>query len=297
MLLCIVITLPIFFILIESLKIDDFLNNLQNNIIGYLNDTGKLIFYTCIFSLLMGVPSAWIITHYDIRFKTTLDLLLVLPLSIPCYIMAFTYADILGYNGYLDIFLQKMFLVNITFDVLSIEWLSFFLALALYPYVYTTSRISFSLIGKTYLDLAKSLGLPSLNRFFKVALPLSFSGIFAGTLLIIMEVLNEYGAVNYFGIKTFSVGIFKYWFSMDQKSIAILFAVFLLIIVFLLIGLSNYFKKSNSKLTYHLKSSLMVSKPIKSITLKLIHYSLLFVPIFFGLFVPLFFIINNVKKI
>ena len=96
--------------------------------------------------------------------------------------MAFTYSDLLGYNG----FFQSTF-KQIKFDVLTIGWLSFFLALALYPYVYTTSRISFSLVGSTYLDLSKSLGLSRLSTFTKVILPLSLSGIFSGVILIVME--------------------------------------------------------------------------------------------------------------
>ena len=142
--------------------------------------------------------------------------------------MAFTYSDLLGYNG----FFFNLYLVSSNFDVLTIGWLSFFLALALYPYVYTTSRISFSLIGSTYMDLSKSLGLSKKSTFMKVILPLSISGIFSGIILVIMEVLNEYGAVNYFGINTFSVGIFKYWFSLDNKSFAIVLSFFIIDIGF-----------------------------------------------------------------
>ena len=100
-------------------------------------------------------------------------------------------------------FLRNIFNARLTFDVITIEWLSIFLALALYPYVYTTSRISFSLSGTTYLDLAKSLGMP--NQLY-----IDFSDY------SLMEILNEYGAVNYFGIETFSVGIFKYQWIIKQ---------------------------------------------------------------------------------
>ena len=292
----IVITMPIFFIIIESFSLDLSLTNFHNSIVSYIIETTKLIFYTAIITLLLAVPAAWIVTHYELRFKTIIDILLVLPLSIPCYIMAFTYADLLGFNGYVDVLFKNMFNIRLTFDVITIEWLSVFLGLALYPYVYTTSRISFSLSGTTYLDLAKSLGMPSLMRIFKVGLPLSISGIFSGLLLVVMEVLNEYGAVNYFGIKTFSVGIFKYWFSMDNKGLAILFSLFLLLIIFAILRISTRLKKKNRRFTYHIKSSSIISKPIKSFPLIIMHYSIVFIPILFGLFVPLAFIINNVRK-
>ena len=202
----IIIIMPILLILVETTKINlSDLNKLINsNLIDFFSQTSKLVILTSFFSLLFAVFPAFIISFYKPKYTRILDVLLILPLAIPCYIMAFTYSDLLGYNG----FFQSVFGIP-QFDVLTIGWLSFFLALALYPYVYTTSRISFSLIGSTYMDLSNSLGLSKLSNFFKVILPLSISGICSGTILVIMEVLNEYGAVNYFGINTFSVGIFK----------------------------------------------------------------------------------------
>ncbi len=288
--------MPIFFIVFESFSLDLSLTNFYDSIINYTSDTFKLIFFTSIITLSLAVPAAWVVTNYELKFKTIIDLLLVLPLSIPCYIMAFTYADLLGFNGYVDVFFRNIFNARLTFDVITIEWLSIFLALALYPYVYTTSRISFSLTGTTYLELAKSLGMPSLIRLFKVGLPLSLSGIFSGLLLVVMEILNEFGAVNYFGIETFSVGIFKYWFSMDNKGLAILFSLFLLLIIFAILRLSTHLKNKNRRLNYHIKSSYLVSKPIKSFPVKIMFYGLVFIPIIFGLVVPLIFIVNNVRK-
>lgn len=288
--------MPMFFIVIESFLLDLSLINFYNSVTGYISETFKLVFYTAIIALLLAVPAAWIVTYHSLRFKNLIDLFLILPLSIPCYIMAFTYADILGFNGYADVFFRNMFNTSLTFDVITIEWLSLFLALALYPYVYATSRISFSLIGTTYLDLAKSLGMSNLKKLFKVGLPLSLSGVLSGLLLVIMEVLNEYGAVNYFGIETFSVGIFKYWFSMDNKGLAILFSLFLLLIIFAILSISTYIKNKNRRFTYHIKSSQIISKPIKSISLRIFHYTIVFIPILFGLFVPLVFIMSNVRK-
>ena len=156
--------MPIIFIFIESINLNDFPSSFSN----YFNSTFLLVFYTCTISIILAVIPAWIITYHEIRYKSILDLLLILPLSIPGYIMAFTYADILGYNGYLDFLLQTYLNTKLNLDVLSIEWLSLFLALSLYPYIYTTTRISFSLIGSTYLNLSKTLGLSKIKHFLKL---------------------------------------------------------------------------------------------------------------------------------
>ena len=282
--------MPIIFIFIESINLNDFPSSFSN----YFNSTFLLVFYTCTISIILAVIPAWIITYHEIRYKSILDLLLILPLSIPGYIMAFTYADILGYNGYLDFLLQTYLNTKLNLDVLSIEWLSLFLALSLYPYIYTTTRISFSLIGSTYLNLSKTLGLSKIKTFFKIILPLSITAILSGSLLVIMEILNEYGAANYFGIKTFSVGIFKHWFSMDDKSSAIIFSLFLLIIVFIMISGLKYLKRNDEKIKYHIKTSPFIYQ--KKHTNKIVSYFFIAIPIFFGLIIPLIFISKNIKN-
>ncbi len=292
LLIGIVITMPILFLLIESMSLKQF--DFLSSFSIYFLSTFKLVLYSCIISILIAVIPAWVITFKEIKYKGFFDLLLVLPLSIPGYIMAFTYADVLGFNGYFDIFLQTYFNKRLILDVLSLEWLSLFLSLSLYPYIYVTTRVSFELIGGTYINLSKVLGLSKLKTFIKIILPLSITAIISGTMLVIMEILNEYGAVNYFGVKTFSVGIFKYWFSMSDKSTAILFSLLLLVIVLLLIWSLNFFKKNDEKIKYHIKNT--ISSYSKKNENKIVAYSIIIVPILFALIIPLIFIINNVKN-
>ncbi len=261
----------------------------------YLTSTLKLVFYTCSISIILAVLPAWVMSFYEIRFKSLLDTLLILPLSIPSYIMAYTYSDIFGYGGVFDIFFQSYLNSSLTIDVLEIHWLSFFLALSLFPYVYTTARISFNIIANSYLNLSQSLTLSKFKTFFKIILPLSISGIFAGTLLVIMEVLNEYGAVKYFGIKTFSVGIFKYWFSMNDKSSAIVLSFILLVVVIFLVILSNFIKNNHQKIKLHTKTvPFYYSLKKKHFLKKILIFVLLTFPITFGLIIPLSFILKNV---
>ena len=287
----IVITMPIFFIFKESINIayKDFSLFASFKLFDYFKQTIILIILTSIFSLIFAVFPAYIISFYKLRFKRLFDILLILPLAIPCYIMAFTYSDLLGFNGLIQSTFNK-----INFDVLTIGWLSFFLALALYPYVYTTTRISFSLVGSTYMDLSKSLGLTRFSTFTKVLLPLSLSGIFSGVILIVMEVLNEYGAVNYFGINTFSVGIFKYWFSLDNKSYAIVLSFLLLLLVLFFVYLSSLLKKSDDKLKYHIKSGKDSILTFQSKLSKIFSLTIISIPFILGFVIPLGFVFNNV---
>jgi iron(III) transport system permease protein len=57
-----------------------------------------------------------------------------------------------------------------------------------------------------------------LQSFFQVALPMARPAMVAGVSLVLMEVLNDYGLVQYFGVETFTTGIFSAWFSFGDRA-------------------------------------------------------------------------------
>jgi iron(III) transport system permease protein len=176
-------------------------------------------------------------------------------------------------------------------DYLQIEILSILMALVLYPYIYTACRISFSLIGSNYIKIAKNLGMSQLKTFFKIIIPISRVSIFSGLFLVIMEVLNEYGAVKYFGVNTFTSGIFRSWYSMEDVDTASILAVCLLIVVSIFFILERY---SNSKYNYNYKSNDDVSgNYILNKSSKSLIYIICIIPFILGFFIPVIYIIKN----
>ena len=160
-------------------------------LLDYTLNTVYLIFLTSFFALIFGIFPAWVISNYSFKGRSFFDIALYLPLAIPSYIMGFTYIEILSFTGPIQTFVRSNFpslsnLVNQ--DYLQIEILGIILGLALYPYVYTASRISFSMIGSNYLNISKNMGLSNFQSFFKVVLPLSRPAIFSGLFLVIMAV-------------------------------------------------------------------------------------------------------------
>jgi iron(III) transport system permease protein len=193
-----------------------------------------------------------------------------LPLAIPTYIMAFSYGEILSYTGPFQTFLRFYFEPISNFfnrDYLTIEILGIILGLSLYPYVYAACRISFGLIGNTYLNLSESLG----NNWFKTF-------------------FNEYGAVKYFGINTFTTEIFKSWYSLNDESTAVSIAIILLLVVFVIFSF-EYFYNSKLKFNYSPNSKINYTQNQKTL---IFPYLFSFFPIVFGFFIPLFFILFNV---
>ena len=166
------------------------------------------------------------------------------------------------------------------------------MALSLYPYIYTVSRVSFNLMGSNYINLSKNLGLSSIQSFFKIIIPLSRPAIFSGLFLVLMEVLNEYGAVKYFGVNTYTSGIFRSWFSMGDVGSALQLAFILLSVVFFLFYLEKNYN-SKTKFYYTTNSSLQKLSILNG-KKNIYGISICMIPFLLGFFFPFLFIIDNV---
>ncbi len=263
-------------------------------LLEYTLNTIYLIVLTSFFALIFGIFPAWVISNYSFRGRSFFDIVLYLPLAIPSYIMGFTYIEILSYTGPIQSYVRHNipFLSNLlNQDYLQIEVLGIILGLALYPYVYTASRISFSMIGSNYINISKNLGLSNIQSFFKVVLPLSRPAIFSGLFLVIMEVLNEYGAVKYFGVNTYTTGIFRSWNSFGDVNGAIQLASILLVVV-LIFFLIERLSLKKSRFYYNKNTQLNIrnhSSKNKSI----LYFSICFIPFSLGFFIPFIFIFYN----
>lgn len=297
--LALFLLLPIIIIFLKIFvdKGDSFKYLLDNLLIEYSINTLYLVLLTSFFSLIIGVLPAWIISLYKFPGRTFYDIVLFLPLAIPSYIMAFTYSDILSYTGPLQSFFRKHFNELYPFfnrDYLQIEILGLILAFALSPYIYSVSRVSFSMIGSTYINISKNLGLSSFKIFYKIIIPLSIPAIFSGLFLVIMEVLNEYGAVKYFGVNTYTTGIFRSWFSMGDIDSAIQLASVLLILVFALFFIDKIFNL-RSKFNYKSNTDTNYLELLHKNKIIFAHITC-FTPFLFGFFFPFVFILNNSFK-
>ena len=282
---------------VVGLNFETFVYLWENLLFGYSLNTIYLILLTVFFSLFLGIIPAWFVSTTNFKGKQFFDVILFLPLAIPSYIIAFTYSDLLSYTGPLQSTVRNLypnFYKYVNHDYLQPEVLSLLMALVLYPYLYTACRISFSLIGSNYINIAKNLGMSQFQTFLKVVIPISRVSIFSGLFLIIMEILNEYGAVKYFGVNTFTSGIFRSWYSMQDFETASILAVCLLLLVTFFFILERY---SNSKYKYNYKPNDSTSEnySISRYWRSSVYIICLF-PFIFGFLIPVMYIVNNVIK-
>ncbi len=202
--------------------------------------TFLLVTGTAIVTLIVGTAAAWLVTMYRFPGRAILDRLLVLPLAIPTYIVAYCYVEILDYGGPVQSAVRSIsgYATPRDYwfpDIRSTGGAIAVLSAVLYPYVYLTARASFVQQSMCVLEVARTLGQSSLGAFWRVALPLARPALAAGGALVMMETLNDLGAVQYLGVETLSVSIYVTWLQRSNLAGATQIALIGLVIVALVL--------------------------------------------------------------
>ncbi len=213
----------------------------------YLSNSALLVLGVAFGVLLLGIPTAWVIAVYDFPGRRVFEWSLLLPLAIPAYIIAYTYTGLLDFAGPLQTGLRDSFGLeggDYYFpEVRSLGGAIIMLSLVLYPYVFMMARSSFLGQSSSTLEAGRALGAGPLRVFLSIALPLARPAIVTGLSLALMETLADYGTVQYFGISTFTTGIFRTWFGLNDSAAAAQLAALLMSFVFILILLEHYSRR------------------------------------------------------
>lgn len=188
----------------------------------YTLNTFAIMVLMSILMLISAVPAAWLVTMYRFPGRGLFSWLLILPLAVPGYVLAFSYADFLGVVGPLQSALRDVTGLaarDYWFpDIRSLPGCAFVLSAALYPYVYLTARAAFQTQSIGALEAARSLGANAHARFWRIALPGARPAIAAGLALALMEAAADYGAADFLGVQTLTVGVFRAWTSFSDPA-------------------------------------------------------------------------------
>ena len=185
---------------------------------------------------LLGVATAWLVTMHRFPGSRAFEWLLLLPLAMPAYVVAYVYTDLLEYAGAVQVFLRALFGWTTSQDywfpeIRSLGGAISLFSLVLYPYVYLVSKAAFIEQNICVLEVSRLLGCTPWQAFRRVALPLARPAVAIGVILALMETLNDLGAVEFFALRTFTVGIFDVWMNMGNAAGASQLALVLLIVI------------------------------------------------------------------
>ncbi|MDC0225718.1 iron ABC transporter permease [Gammaproteobacteria bacterium] len=209
----------------------------------YMKNSAVLVFGVSIMTLIIGAGSAWLVSNFDFLGKRFFEWALILPLSIPPYILAYTFTGLFDSYGTLNNLIRNIFELEqsyIFFPSIRNIWGAILVfSFTLYPYIYLVTRSAFLNQSRSTLEAGRILGLSRFEISFKLAMPMIRPAIIGGLMLVIMETLSDFGAVEHFSIPTFTTGIFRTWYGMGDLLTAMQLSSFLLILIAIFLFIEN----------------------------------------------------------
>lgn len=202
-----------------------------------LGTTLALLALVLIGTLLLGAGLAWLTTAYRFPGRRTLQWLLVLPTAVPSYILGLVWSSLLAYPGPVQMTWRSLLGDDAPFPpVRTLPVAAAVLTLTLYPYVYLLARVAFRDQAATPYGAARTLGMRPLQAARRIVLPLARPSLAAGGLLVALEVLSDFATVQYFGVDTLSVGIYKVWRGQFDRPGATVLALLVLVLALALLA-------------------------------------------------------------
>ncbi len=198
---------------------------------GLAVNTVALTALTVTGAVALGAGLAWLTTAYRFPGRRLLSGLLVLPVAVPAYILGLVWSSLLSYAGPVQQAWRAVFGESAGFPpVRTLPVAAGVLVLTLYPYVYLLARVAFRTQAAVPYGAARTLGLSPLQAAVRVVLPLARPSLAAGGLLVALETLSDFATVQYFGVETLSVGIYKVWRGQFDRPAATALALLVLLL-------------------------------------------------------------------
>ena len=217
---------------------------------GYVYNSFLLIIGVSTISLFLGIGTAWLTSNYNFFGKNFFDWALILPLAVPPYILAYTFTGLFDSYGTANNLIREIFSLNSEYiffpNVRNIYGAIIVFSFTLYPYIYLATRIAFINQSRSLREVGETLGFSKFGVFFKLVLPMIRPAIIGGLMLVIMETLSDFGAVEHFAIQTFTTGIFRTWFGMYDLQTAMQLSSLLLIFITFFLVLERYSRNNIS---------------------------------------------------
>ena len=230
----------------------------------YIINSLILVLGVSILVMIIGSVTAWIVTNYQFFGKRVFEWGLILPLAIPPYILAYTFTGLFDSYGTMNEIARSVFNLqqnDVLFpNIRNIYGAIIVFSFTLYPYVYLICRTAFLNQSRSMFEVGRTLGLSQPLVFLKLAIPLVRPALIAGTMIVAMETLSDFGAVDHFAVSTFTTGIFRTWYGMYDLTTAMQLASMLLIFITFCLVIERISRKNASYSNHCIKLQTNTSK-------------------------------------
>ena len=263
-------------------------SHLYDTVLGrYISNTLILMAGVGVVAIGFGVSSAWVISRYDFAGRRILEWMLLLPAAIPAYIIAYSYTEFFEYAGPLQSGLRHLFGWQSPRDywfpeIRSLGGAILVMASVLYPYIYMVTRIAFRLTPASLFEIAL---VHNRSQFWQVGLPLARPAIMAGLALVMMEVMSDFGTVEFFAIETITLGIFNVWLGMNNLVAAAQISIVGFGFILALLGLELY-ARSRQQYVSSSRNQMPLATLLPTKAGVLACWAVCVIPLLFGFFIP-----------
>ncbi|RMG95147.1 MAG: iron ABC transporter permease [Chloroflexi bacterium] len=180
-------------------------------------------------SALIAIPLAWLTVCTDLPGRRVWAVAAALPLVLPSYVAAYLLASTLGPKGLFQQLLEPLTGIERFPEIYGFPGAFMVLTLMSYPYTFLTVRAAFKRLDPSLLEAARSLGLSPWRAFWRVTLPHLRPSVVAGSLLVMLYVMRDFGAVTMMRYNTFTRMIYIQYRSFTNRSLAAALAMVLIV--------------------------------------------------------------------
>jgi len=209
-------------------------------------------------SAAIAVPLAWLTVRTDLPLRRLWAVLTALPLVVPSYVGAYLVVAALGPRGMLQQWLEGLFGIPRLPDIYGFPGALLVLTLLSYPYTLLSVRAALMGMDPALEEASRSMGHGPWGTFWRVTLPQLRPALAAGSLLVALYTLRDFGAVSIMRYNTFTRVIYvQYQSSFDRASAAVLS----LVLVAMTLGILTLEMWTRGRARYH-RSAVGTARPL-----------------------------------
>ncbi|MFN7024650.1 MAG: ABC transporter permease [Pseudorhizobium sp.] len=229
---------------------DDSWRHVMTNVVPRATGrTIELLLLTGLVTAIFGILTAWLVTTFDFPLRRLLSILLVLPLAIPSYLAAYAFGEFFDFTGPLQSGYRALFGFQTSRDywfpdIRSMGGAVLVLSAVLYPYVYLACRSMFLMQGRAAADVARTLGAGPFKVFWRIQVPMARPAIMIGLTLVMMETMNDIGAVEFLGVNTLTFSVYSTWLNRGSLAGAAQIATVMFLVIALLVFIERAARSS-----------------------------------------------------
>ena len=145
-----------------------------------------------ILAILIGASTAYLMSNFKVKGKGLLEILIIISMLSPPFIGAYSWVQLWGRSGEITKFFDNYFGIRLP-AIYGFAGILLVLTLKLYPFIYLYVSGALKKIDMSLSEAAESLGCSTIKKVFTIILPLILPTLLAGSLLVFMNALADFG--------------------------------------------------------------------------------------------------------